>query len=100
MKKRIPKPTKKEAGDITFVPMPNTYTLDQLKEVWYLGMINGAMILKVCQDNTTDEVSSFSKVTDELRRTVTGEQSLKDVASNNMLLLGTIAEILGIAELK
>ena len=75
------------------------YTLDQLKEVWYLGMINGATILKVCQDNTIDELSSFNKVSEELKNTVTSEQSIKDVCGNQMLLLGTVCDILNIEEL-
>lgn len=75
------------------------YTLDQMKEVWYLGMIVGATVLEVCQDNTEDVLSSFSKVTTELKNIVGSEQSLKDVCGNKMLLLGAVCEILDIKEL-
>lgn len=74
----------------------NTYTFDQLKEVWYIGMISGATLFKVCQDNTTDTLSSFEKLTNELRNTVTSEQSIKDLCSSQTMLLGVSAEILGL----
>ena len=85
--------------DITIPKEKTTYTLDQLKEVWYLGMMSGATVLKVCQDNTSDELSSFTKVTDELRGIVTSEQSIKDISSSSLMLLGIICEILDIKEL-
>lgn len=82
------------------IPHTKMYTIDQLKEVWYLGMLNGATLWQVCQDNTTETKSSFEKITNELKTTVTSEQSLKDVASSNLMLLGVACEVLGIDELK
>lgn len=73
-----------------------TYTFEQLKEVYYLGMINGATILQLCQYNTSDVLTSFEKVTNEIKNVVTSEQSIKDLASSPAMLLGVSAEILGL----
>lgn len=72
------------------------YTFEQLKEVYYLGMLNGATIWQLCQDNTKNPLSSFEKVTNELKNVVTSEQSIKDLASSQGMLLGVSAEILGL----
>lgn len=75
---------------------PTMYTFEQLKEVYYLGMINGATIWQLCQDNTKDHLSSFEKVTNEIKNVVTSEQSIKDLAGSPGMLLGVSAEILGL----
>ena len=72
------------------------YTFEQLREVYYLGMINGATVLRLCQDNTSDELSSFEKVTNEIKNVVTSEQSIRDLAGSPAMLLGVSAEILGL----
>ena len=72
------------------------YTFEQLKEVYYLGMINGATVLQLCQDNTSDVLSSFEKVTNEIKNVVTSEQSIRDLAGSTGMLLGVSAEILGL----
>lgn len=80
-----------EAGNL-----PTTYTFEQLKEVYYLGLLNGATIWQLCQDNTKEPLSSFELVTNEIKKVVTSEQSIKDLAGSPGMLLGVSAEILGL----
>lgn len=72
-----------------------SYSLEQLKAVWYLGLHNGATLWQYSQDNKLDLPSSFEKGVQELLDAVKSERSLKDLAGNTMMLLLAYAEIVG-----
>jgi len=93
--KKIPNPNPESR--IVGTHKDAVYNFEQMREVWYLGMVAGATIWQICQDNKTGDVSTvdnFNKVMRELFDTVKSEQALKDVSTSQALLIGVCAEIL------
>ncbi|RTL06171.1 hypothetical protein EKK58_06025 [Candidatus Dependentiae bacterium] len=84
-------------------PDPITYNIEQLLEVFTLSLHSGSLISEVINNNLhnsscKDYNEALTKVLTLIHDTVKGEQSIKDILSNKMLLIGVVAEALELDE--
>lgn len=70
------------------------FGIDDCTNAWYYGLVQGATLLKYCQDtNKNVSMKDFDKLTSYLYTTVgNNEQALRDVMSSNILMIGVIEE--------
>jgi hypothetical protein len=76
------------------------YSINDLIDVWVRGCTNGATIWQYCQEHNKDLPSSFEFGLEllqlEVRKTEQPAGALKDLTSNNFMLLGLFSELLDI----
>lgn len=75
-------------------PSMSAYTFDELRELWYISMIQGATLWQYCQDNKKKLPVDFDKGLELIRTHVVDVDSIKFLLSNRFALLGLFNELL------
>jgi len=71
----------------------SAYTFDELREMWYLSMIQGATLWQYCQDTKKELPVSFDKGLNLVREQLKDVDDIKKLLSSNFLLIGLYEEL-------
>lgn len=69
----------------------DTYTLDDLLQVWYYGMINGATIQQFCQDNNLKADDGLKHLYDYVKG-LNDPAALRELLKDKAVMLGLYCE--------
>lgn len=87
MKKNIPSPY----GEVK--PL---YTFDQMKEVWYFAMIQGASLWQYSQDKKRNLPDDFNKGLNGVRENIADPSAMQLLLGSNVVLFGLYDECIDI----
>lgn len=71
-----------------------TYTFQEIKEVWYKSLIDGATLWQYCQDTKKTLPVDFVQITDLLFANINDPISLKTLLDNSAVMCGLADEYL------
>lgn len=88
----------RENFKIESVKSINTYSIDDLIDVWVRGCTNGATLWAFCQEHEKQLPSTFEfgleLLQQEIRKQKSKDSALHEVTSSNMILIGLFQELI------
>lgn len=85
---------KKEPVPSPYGKLEQLYTFDQMKEVWYFSMIQGASLWQYSIDKKRNLPQDFDKGLDGIRNTLTDPKALQFLLGASVVLFGLYDEMI------